>query len=157
MTRINFWRIIVMMVIIAVALDGMMGDREKKRKIKELFARKAEKIQRIGYRIVAVAFAIWTIWHLAMVYGMYKEPIRITQQSLRLIDSIPSYEDAEHLPLDMPFASQEALELVPLEPVSAMSLPMHFQNPTNEEDLWNASPWGLCLSFRVVTDKLPVY
>lgn len=80
MTRINFWGIIVMMVIIVVVLDEMMGDR--KRKIKELFARKAEKFQRIGYRIVAVAFVIWTIWHLAMIYGMYKEPIRITQQPL---------------------------------------------------------------------------
>jgi hypothetical protein len=61
------------------------------------------------------------------------------------------------LPRGAELGEEEALELVPLEPVSAMSLPMHFQNPTNEEDLWNASPWGLCLSFRVVTDKLPVY
>ncbi len=30
----------------------------------------------------------------------------------RIIDSIASYEDAEHLPMDMPFAGQEALELV---------------------------------------------
>lgn len=82
MTRIKFWRIIVMMVIIVVVLDEMTGDREKKRKIKELFAHKAEKFQRIGYRIVAVAFVIWTIWHLAMLYGMVKEPIRITQRPL---------------------------------------------------------------------------
>ena len=82
MTRKTFWGIMVMMVIMAVALDEVMGDRDKKRRIKAFFARKVGKIERIGYRMVTVAFVIWTIWHLVMAYGMFKDPIRITQQPL---------------------------------------------------------------------------
>ena len=82
MTRKTFWGIMVMMVIMAVALDEVMGDRDKRRRIKEFFARKVGKVERIGYRMVTVAFVIWTIWHLVMAYGMFKDPIRITQQPL---------------------------------------------------------------------------
>ncbi len=82
MTRKTFWGIVVIVVIIVAVLDEMMGDRDKKRKIKEAFIRKAEKVERIGYRMVTVAFVIWTIWHLVMAYGMFKDPVRITQQPL---------------------------------------------------------------------------
>ena len=82
MTRKTFWGIMVMTVIMAVALDEVMGDRDKRRRIKAFFARKVGKIERIGYRMVTVAFVIWTIWHLVMAYGMFKDPIRITQQPL---------------------------------------------------------------------------
>ena len=82
MTRKTFWGIMVMTVIMAVALDEVMGDRDKKRRIKAFFARKVGKIERIGYRMVTVAFVIWTIWHLVMAYGMFKDPVRITQQPL---------------------------------------------------------------------------
>ena len=73
---------VVVAVIMAVALDEVMGDRDKRRRIKEFFARKVGKVERIGYRMVTVAFVIWTIWHLVMAYGMFKDPIRITQQPL---------------------------------------------------------------------------